>query len=96
MNQEQATQTVADDTNTIELADNHVIDMSVEQLDDGSSCISFDILDMNDGDTVANGGCVITNEDYDKQRFVIKVFQGNGQLMSVTFIPFNFESFEDE
>ena len=60
--------------------------MTNDELDDGSLCINFDLLD--DDDTLMNtGGYVLVSQE--DNGFYIKAFDGHGNLVNEYIMEYN-------
>jgi hypothetical protein len=62
--------------------------MNADTLDDGSAVLNFDVYDEQDQTIVAQNGYVLVRQKID--RFMVLVFDGDGDLLSETVVPFNF------
>ena len=67
------------------------IQMNTDHLDDGSVVINFDVWDTENDQVVKQGGYVMVKKYEEEQRFYVLVFNGSGDLVSETLLPFNFE-----
>jgi hypothetical protein len=65
------------------------IEMNTEELDDGSIVVNFDKVDTNDDVIASNGYVHVCQEN---NRFVVIVFDAEGNVLSETVSPFVFES----
>jgi len=63
--------------------------MSVNELDDGSAVIDFDVTDECNV-TTRTGGYVMTRQDNNDQCFYVVVCNANGDVLSMTPVPFDF------
>ena len=70
------------------LNDDQKICMNADTLDDGSAVINFDVYDEQDQTIVAQNGFVLARQEID--HFMITVFDGDGDVLSETVVPFNF------
>ena len=62
--------------------------MSVDNLDDGSAVINFDLYDNEQDMVVKTSGYVMSRQEDD--HFVVTVFDAEGEVLSETLVPFNF------
>jgi predicted homoserine dehydrogenase-like protein len=67
------------------------LQMNTDHLDDGSVVVNFDIFDTENDQVVKQGGYVMVKKDEEEQRFYVLVFNGTGDLVSETLLPFAFE-----
>ena len=68
-----------------------VIEMTTDSLDDGSVVINLDVWDTDQQCVVKMGGYVMVKQDDEEQRFYVLVYNGEGDLLSETLVPFNFK-----
>jgi hypothetical protein len=68
---------------------------SAEELDDGSVCINFDVT-CEYNITQRTGGYVLSRQDDDDQCFYVNVFDKDGNVLSETVVPFEFNGVPEE
>jgi hypothetical protein len=66
------------------------IQMNTDHLDNGSVVVNFDVWDTENDQVVKQGGYVMVKKDEEEQRFYVLVFDGSGDLLSETLLPFDF------
>jgi hypothetical protein len=72
-----------------------IITMTPETLHDGSAVINFDAIDPEyDNQVVAQAGYVIARQDNEDKCFYVTVFDVNGDVLSETIVPMQFDGME--
>jgi len=71
---------------------NEKIVLGAETLDDGTAVINFDVENIKTGDVIKFGGYVMTRIDETDKCFYVTVFNGDGDVLSETTVPFDFWS----
>ena len=67
------------------------IEMNADTLDDGSVCVNFDLYDTENNEVIKTGGHVLVRKEEDEKSFYISVFNGDGDVLSETIMPFDFK-----
>jgi len=68
----------------------------VENLDEHTVCINFDLYDTKYDETIDMGGYVLSIQDDIDQCFYVTVFNKNHDVLSKTAVPFEFKSEPEE
>jgi hypothetical protein len=69
---------------------NAKIVLNAETLDDESAVINFDVRNIT-GDVIKFGGYVMSRIDENDKCFYVTVFNGDGDVLSETTVPFDFK-----
>jgi hypothetical protein len=74
---------------------NEKIVLTAETLDDESAVINFDVCNIITGDAIKFGGYVMSRIDENDKCFYVTVFNGDGDVLSETTVPFDFKKSQD-
>jgi hypothetical protein len=71
-------------------SNDEVIEMTTDSLDDGSVVVNLDVWDTDQQCVVKMGGYVMVKQDDEEKRFYVLVYNGKGDVLSQTLVPFDF------
>lgn len=71
------------------------VNIELAYLDNHSVAVNFDVYDIEQDETTKNGGYVHVRKDDGEQKFIIVVFNAEGDVVNETHLPYAFKGVDE-